>query len=483
MEPNELSRFIKQGSLLFTLDGSDNPQKEGFEYTKPEDKNLWWDPTNQHIIENEQALRLQDLFGNSQSYVGVMTTMFSSLLNLQENSLTPDRKDIETNTFVSCLNTLLNVFYIFVLLTPMLALAVVLVARIMILWIFIAISPIWIVLVVFNKEGVLWKFKDYFSKQEVVGILFAPVLITFAVSLSTVFIFLILSINLEEFAVAGANNSRVNNILDLFHFSIQGVEIKFAKIIGSLMGVAVVRALLFRAIKATKIGKDVWGRLQSFVEDTLKHTPFIPLPGSGGHSASYNMIAGNNTIWERAESTRRSNRKKNELRGIANSPLASLFSTELKPILKEDQETALNNNDFNPNDFVKEFVNRWINAAYTVKTTINGVPQDVTFSFKDFAEYADNKSIQTAITSILNQETLPTGTKSDRIFTTTLQGYFKKRYESVHSKDDLQTLLDEDKKAGTHTWEKFRDHKRTFDKSSYKIQKVGENDVQIVLSS
>ncbi len=83
-----------------------------------------------------------------------MTTMFASLLTLQKVSL-EGLPSSETNSFVSCLNTLLNVFYILALLVPILALAVVLVVRIIILWVLIAISPIWIVLVVFNKEGVL----------------------------------------------------------------------------------------------------------------------------------------------------------------------------------------------------------------------------------------------------------------------------------------------------------------------------------------
>lgn len=80
-----------------------------------------------------------------------MTTMFASLLTLQKVSL-EGLPSSETNSFVSCLNTLLNVFYILALLVPILALAVVLVVRIIILWVLIAISPIWIVLVVFKKE-------------------------------------------------------------------------------------------------------------------------------------------------------------------------------------------------------------------------------------------------------------------------------------------------------------------------------------------
>ncbi|MBO4203610.1 hypothetical protein J5893_02125 [bacterium] len=77
--------------------------------------------------------------------------MFASLLTLQKVSL-EGLPSSETNSFVSCLNTLLNVFYILALLVPILALAVVLVVRIIILWVLIAISPIWIVLVVFKKE-------------------------------------------------------------------------------------------------------------------------------------------------------------------------------------------------------------------------------------------------------------------------------------------------------------------------------------------
>jgi len=68
---------------------------------------------------------------------------------------------------------------------------VVLVARIGILWVFIALSPILIILKVFDREKNVLKNLSIFQFNEVIKLLVAPVLITLAVSISTVFLTII----------------------------------------------------------------------------------------------------------------------------------------------------------------------------------------------------------------------------------------------------------------------------------------------------
>jgi hypothetical protein len=115
------------------------------------------------------------------------------------------------------LNTIINVAHMAVLVIPLIVLVVVLVVRVMMLWVIVAISPLLVIINVFKKElpQSLEKSLETFSLANILKLLIAPVLISFAVSLSTVFIALIKNINAQEV------DTQMTNILGIFELNIQ----------------------------------------------------------------------------------------------------------------------------------------------------------------------------------------------------------------------------------------------------------------------
>lgn len=197
--------------------------------------------------EAKESLYLKDLLQDSQSYVGVMTTLYSQLLTAGERSIV-SYEGKHTESYISLLNTLLNLGYILALVAPLLALAIVLVLRIVILWILIAVSPIRVVLLIFKKEQWMGKsLQEYFSLAEIFNLLLAPVLITFAVSMSTVFIFCLQGINATQLLPEN------KLFLGMFSLTISGGTIYASKIVINMIGIAIVWTLLFWAIKSSKL--------------------------------------------------------------------------------------------------------------------------------------------------------------------------------------------------------------------------------------
>ncbi|GHV25383.1 hypothetical protein FACS1894176_03730 [Bacteroidia bacterium] len=160
----------------------------------------------------------------------------------------------DVGTYPLVLNTTINVAYTLALVVPLLALVVVLLGRIIVLWVFIAIAPILILLKVFEKQVKIDFIKkdNMFSLESIGSLLLAPVLISFAVSLSTMFIILI-----KKITTTNITSNDTTSIMGLFELNIKGGGVDFSKLLISIMGIGIVRFLLFWAIEQTKIGKSV----------------------------------------------------------------------------------------------------------------------------------------------------------------------------------------------------------------------------------
>ncbi|MDR3168889.1 MAG: hypothetical protein LBU27_03915 [Candidatus Peribacteria bacterium] len=126
---------------------------------------------------------------------------------------------------------------------------VVLLARIFILWVVIAIAPIIILLKIFEKEiGSNLIGKDsVFALDNIRKLLLAPVLISFALSLSTMFIMILKSLP----SVTPPNDTM--SILGLFEINIKGAGANISQLIIRVIGLGLVRFLLFWAIEQNKI--------------------------------------------------------------------------------------------------------------------------------------------------------------------------------------------------------------------------------------
>lgn len=210
------------------------------------------------------------------SYVWAMTSMYGSLLWADWLSLNIDPNN-SSDTFVNLLNTSVSLLYRIALVIPIVALAVVLIVRILILRVILAMSPIWVVLLVFDyiEKIKIDVIKNYFSLKEVIMLLLTPVFVTFAVSLSTVFVSLIMELNKTSNPFSEMTGI---NFSDIIQITIKDWSINFWKLIVSLMWIAVVWAILFWAIKMSAVWKSIWWRMQSATESYLKRIPIVPLP-------------------------------------------------------------------------------------------------------------------------------------------------------------------------------------------------------------
>jgi hypothetical protein len=104
------------------------------------------------------------------------------------------------------------VAYTAVLAIPLIVLTIVLLIRIIVLRVAIAISPILILAKVFEKQvEFLKKFAGddgLFSIKSITQLLVAPILISFAVSISTMFIILLKNVNIET-----VSSNEITNVL------------------------------------------------------------------------------------------------------------------------------------------------------------------------------------------------------------------------------------------------------------------------------
>jgi len=163
--------------------------------------------------------------------------------------------DVTTNnTYLMALNTSLNVAYILVLMLPLAAMVIVLMFRVIILWAVIALSPILVIMKVFDREKEVKKYPEHLKFGNIIKLLVAPVLISFAVSLSTMFIIIL------KTGVNGSNSETVcalgggGDVLGFLDLSIQGVGANIAPLITGVLGIAIVWFLLFWAVKMNSLG-------------------------------------------------------------------------------------------------------------------------------------------------------------------------------------------------------------------------------------
>ncbi|MDR2189996.1 MAG: hypothetical protein LBP53_02115 [Candidatus Peribacteria bacterium] len=171
--------------------------------------------------------------------------MYTSLLsNVSDN--------VKNNTNnESFLNVVVKMLYEIALILPLAALVIVLVARIGILWVIIAIAPLMMLLRVFDSKKTIIDKDSIFSLENIAKLLIAPVLVSFAVSFSTMLIQIIQTLN--ELTIA----SEPTNFYNLFELNIKGAGFKFGKVVVSMFSVGIVWFLLFRAIKMNQIGKKI----------------------------------------------------------------------------------------------------------------------------------------------------------------------------------------------------------------------------------
>jgi len=267
---------------------------------------------NSAITVFDQAPELKDLIDKAEWYVGVLITLYKSILNFVSFNTGSSSVD----TFVMFLEALLKIAFGIALLVPLIILAAALLIRIGYIWMFIALSPIIALKIAFTDESSI---KGLWSKipllkdgiGSVLRMVFAPVIITFALSFSLVFMTaLITSINNTEnnpsqcmwtqtqfyesmnVTLTTWDDTRTYQIAGIaevsqsaFGLNVTGAQKDiFGWILINLFGAAIVWLLLLVVIetvfKWTPVEK--WN-LSKTAGNMLASVPIIPVPdGAGG---------------------------------------------------------------------------------------------------------------------------------------------------------------------------------------------------------
>ena len=161
--------------------------------------NPWLDEDNMSIGPNFGWKQLSNLVNDDmKSYVWVFSTLYSSLLEAWRKMVPMDTGASNYVQFLSIFMALAHVIAIWI---PLLAALLVFIMRIWVLWVAIVISPMIILLEAFGlMDKVKTDSMKYFKLSNLIWIIFAPAVVTFAVSLSTVLVRLIEKINYKPIA-------------------------------------------------------------------------------------------------------------------------------------------------------------------------------------------------------------------------------------------------------------------------------------------
>lgn len=146
--------------------------------------------TDDIFTESENGFKLKDLMEKSKWWVWPFVTMYSSILGYQELVMNPDSGSVMWTLFGFIINT----FFALILFIPVAVLMVLLIIRIWLLWVVVAVSPVLILVYYGPIDGKLWDdIKNFFKKSklgidDIIKLIFLPVVVVFAVSLCIVFL-------------------------------------------------------------------------------------------------------------------------------------------------------------------------------------------------------------------------------------------------------------------------------------------------------
>lgn len=218
--------------------------------------------------------RLQDIL-NWKSYVGVFTALYSSLLNSWRGVIPSD-----TGVFSALLKVALSLWHVIAIWIPLIVVALVFMMRIWILWMAIALSPMIILLTSFELDKEIGKewLLSYFTIQKLIPVIFAPAIICFAISISTVLVDIISGLNLN-----GIDTVKQEILWWLIRLDVWWLAIDLWKLIISVIWIAVTRFLVWTAVWYTKLWESKFiTSLKTLAETSLWSIPFIPIPSSKG---------------------------------------------------------------------------------------------------------------------------------------------------------------------------------------------------------
>ena len=278
----------------------------------------------------ESTFTINNLMEQSKWYVWQLITMYASILDYSTLAdVQPwDSQESYTTRFI---DIIFRLFFVVILFIPLATLAIVLVIRIWILWLAIIGSPLLIVLYVFKWE-LSWIINidsDWWwrlSLKNMIALIFAPVVVTFAISIALVFMSAITLTKpmdapwvLESFGIEKVDDwddeETTYSILWLFDLTLKTKRINNAQdnisyFITLLLATWIIRFFLMAAFKAMWKVWEIWEKIQKQVQTFAWSVPIVPI--GGWKSVWINAIK--EGIWQALPTeTRKMDDKSNEV--------------------------------------------------------------------------------------------------------------------------------------------------------------------------
>lgn len=232
--------------------------------------------------------RLQNILDGN-SYVGVFTALYASLVTSKEWRITDQEW-----FFALVLNAGLELWFTLAIAIPLIVIAIIFMMRIGVLRLAIVLSPFIVLCAAFSE---IWdkilkssKLLENLKLENLIPIIFSPAIICFAISMCTVLISFIQQHNED---LSGLKDMEEQSFLGwLVVLNVGSFAIPLAKVIISVLGVAITWFLAWAAIETSKLWKSgIVKSLKEMVSSWLWSIPIIPVPTRDGKM---------NLVWTRA---------------------------------------------------------------------------------------------------------------------------------------------------------------------------------------
>jgi hypothetical protein len=286
-------------------------------------KNQKWDPlstpqdiqklrADQEMTANEwECPTIPKLLEKASWITWPLYTLYMSMLSMSAISVPPTKSAV----FEVSVEFLLKTVTAIMLLLPLAALCIVLLMRIVYLWLYIAISPFLVLWYIFNIKFV--EEQKFLKKDNVFGLIFMPVLVTFALSLWVIFLSFVIRADeiwpkdgkwvvehLWAVLIANdANNEKCYEFIKLFQLCFTGTEREFGAWIWDVMSyvivngfaIAVVWFLVFAALKSNEITWWIAASIESLWQWIIKSVPIMWWVSLWGAQYALNQMP---NIWD-----------------------------------------------------------------------------------------------------------------------------------------------------------------------------------------
>ncbi len=260
---------------------------------------FWWEWWSWRLNGIKWWTTLSTLIDKSKWFVWPLITIYSSTLNFGQLIDTDSWWD--SLTFGILLKFMIKTLIGIMLLLPILALAVIMLARIWILRITIAFTPLIVIARVFKPTVFKDMKMEYFDITNLIKLIFAPVIIVFGLSLALIFMSTLTNIlgeNKTDFTnswivsqkqdlmeALGITQSEPNSYTVLWTWTFRTkLNIgwwldNISYLLINIFGIAIMWSLLFLAIKQTwNIWAKIWEKIQKTWQDFAGNIPIIPIP-------------------------------------------------------------------------------------------------------------------------------------------------------------------------------------------------------------